>query len=1528
MTSNVNKYDFELELNTGNSLALILESVKPGSKVLEFGPAKGRMTRYLRQTLNCEVAIVEIDEDAYNSASQYAQWSCCGDIETFEWAHSFQGLKFDYVILADVLEHLHDPGALLRCVRDFLRPEGELLLSVPNIAHFSIIEGLLEDRFEYGPTGLLDEGHIKFFTRRSLARTLKDAGFAVLCEQSVYSNIPLDEAPANITQETMNILARNPLANNYQYVFHAIKEEYRKKLKGDFKPQNQIKRGVITEVCVLHIDSGFDFGERQKLYSEWNANAENYFCAEFDLSEWSHIIGIRFDLVGKSQSQVRIHGIWDTQEAVMIQPGNSIVTLSSGAHVFLDGTPEFYVTGDFRHSKLKIYGTVEKIDLKSLHHAIAVNYTAYEEQKHGLGMVIEKQNDENGRLAGQNLELAAGVNRLASVNEKLQFMLTDERDKYTEKIDGLNRTLEEQRCENNSYVEKIGGLKRMLEEQRRENNNLATDVNQLREIAEEQQRRIVDRQAVIDQQKAAIEASETLQTMIYRSHSWRITKPLRTVSILLKKTVTVPSRMKVLKRAALVFRALRNVKDKKHLVANVLWVYRRNGLVGVKAKILKLANPASPVQSAVSVGSSIDMAIFHEQQNELSESEMRKIIAGFAVRPLISVIMPVYNVRIDLLESALESVIGQTYDNWELCAVDDCSTDEAVRDTLSRYANRDGRIKADFSEKNGGISAASNRALEMASGEYIALVDNDDAITPDAFFWFVREINTHPTTDFLYSDECKMRDAPGMDLFEFFFKPDWSPETLMGFMYTGHLTMYRTALVRAVGGFRSRYDTAQDYDLALRLSERTQCVRHVERVLYLWKAVDGSVAKGGKQRSANIGVEAGADMMKRRGKRVIATLRPYGAHYKAVIPTQPLVSVIIAGNSENNLTHMLHSLTDRTSYINYELIVSCSIGFSKLQREFAHLSNIRWLQCGTDTVYAEQCNKGATLAEGEFLIFCQDFLLFKQPEWLEEIVGLMELSPLTAAISPKVVRADDTIQYAGMVTGTVDLVGIPFNGHSKESYDDYYTRHRWIRDVSVLSASCLAIRRSVFEKIDGFDAHNTPDKYSNADISFKVRELDLKCVYQCHAEVINAFGYGNDGWFGFDTPHNRGAYLLKTWGHYLCRDPYFTDSMKRTMLRELPYQFKIHYDGAQDKRTQKCVLLFIHELSLTGAPIVTHQAARLLKDEGYFPVIMAELDGPLREEIVRDGIMVVTHIWYFDERFFLGLAKSFDLVICSTICTNVTLNMLNGTDVPVLWWIHESEESYAPTMLAELPKRLSGNVRVYCGGNYSKSVLRRYRAYEPVEILLYGVEDSCSGSTPSLNRNGPVTFALVGTVQYRKGQDVFCRAIELMPEEVRGKCVFYIIGRNCDDALFQTVRECKNKFPDEVMLLDEMPRDQLMAIYDRSDAIVCASRDDPMPVVATEGMMWSKICICSEHSGTASLIRDGENGFVYRDDDPEQLMKKMVYVAENLESLNPVKRAARVVYEEHFTMSVFKKNLLSAMDDTMRNARKGEPCQK
>lgn len=425
-------------------------------------------------------------------------------------------------------------------------------------------------------------------------------------------------------------------------------------------------------------------------------------------------------------------------------------------------------------------------------------------------------------------------------------------------------------------------------------------------------------------------------------------------------------------------------------------------------------------------------------------------------------------------------------------------------------------------------------------------------------------------------------------------------------------------------------------------------------------------------------------------------------------------------------------------------------------------------------------------------------------------------------------------------------------------------------------------------------------------------------------EIINSGGFENN-MLDVSSLNNEGVMKLVRQ-----RRPYLHIN-KVLLLRNYSFEKKeieehFMYNDFLNKsisesksKKKRNVLLITHELTLTGAPIALHYAAKSLLENGDYPIIISPFDGSLRQTILDDGIPVIIDNNIFYDYVWLQYAKNFNVVIACTLASYKSIEYLQKTDIPTLWWAHEARESYENGNFKNtLPENIERNIHVYCGGEYARRMLQYYRPKYTSELLLYAVPDfSKEEGTVNYEISGidnKIVFSIIGTIMKRKGQDILAKAILAMPPKLVKKCKFIFVGKMFDAEVYIKVKELKKKYPDEVLLIDEVPRNVLMEIYKVCDCVICASRDDPMPIFMTEAMMLSKICICSENTGTASLIQDGVNGFTYSNDDYNQLMGKIIHVVNNINNLTDMKKKSRETYENNFTMESFTEKLISTID--------------
>ena len=350
------------------------------------------------------------------------------------------------------------------------------------------------------------------------------------------------------------------------------------------------------------------------------------------------------------------------------------------------------------------------------------------------------------------------------------------------------------------------------------------------------------------------------------------------------------------------------------------------------------------------------------------------------------------------------------------------------------------------------------------------------------------------------------------------------------------------------------------------------------------------------------------------------------------------------------------------------------------------------------------------------------------------------------------------------------------------------------------------------------------------------------------------------------------------------------------------------------------VLLLSHEMSRTGAPVALLNMAKQLKKEGIFLTVLSPQDGAMVQDVVAEDIAVVIDSTIGGNTEWLNWASDFDLIVVNTVVPYHNIEQLKKTQIPVLWWIHDGEMSFQLGANELLPKELTDNIHVYGGGQYACDIVNHYRPAYGARNLLYNVPDIMAEGQKKLsyeipNPAGRKIVSTIGSVDKRKGQDVFVDAIRLLDKEEREQCLFVFVGRGNDEAVYQKVQDLKNDFPDDVFLVTEVTHSEIVDVYKQSAVVICASRDDPMPVFMTECLMLSVPVICSTNTGTYALLQDGKNGLTFKSEDVEGLRDKIRFAIHNEEELKQIGKCGREVYENNFTDEAFSKALKQVIEN-------------
>lgn len=481
--------------------------------------------------------------------------------------------------------------------------------------------------------------------------------------------------------------------------------------------------------------------------------------------------------------------------------------------------------------------------------------------------------------------------------------------------------------------------------------------------------------------------------------------------------------------------------------------------------------------------------------------------------PLFSIVTPVYEPPLDVLADTIESVLAQDHSDWEWILVDDVSPSEAVRELIRTHARRDPRIRLVEREVNGHIVAASNDGIDAARGTFIVLLDHDDLLTPDALSVNAAHISRTPDVDYLYSDEDKV----GEDgvLFGEFRKPDWSPERLRGQMYTSHLSVMRTEVVRRVGGFREGYDGSQDHDLALRVGEVARRVVHIPEVLYHWRAVPGSAAAdaNAKPYATIAGAKAVQDHLDRLGLDAEVGQGPAPGHYRVTRRLDPRtrVSVVIPTIGQSDLiwgsrrvmvVEAVRSLLARTRHDDLEIVVVYDTPTPE-----PVLDSLREV-AGDKLVlehftrpfnYSEKMNVGCLRASGDHLVFLNDDVEVISDGWLEQLVAPLA-EPDVGLTGARLYFSDDTIQHAGHAYGRGHYLH-PFRDLPRTDFGPFGALII-NREASGVTAACAAMRRDTFLEIGGF-SEALPANFNDVDLCYKVRGQGLRIVYVAAVELYH-----------------------------------------------------------------------------------------------------------------------------------------------------------------------------------------------------------------------------------------------------------------------------------------------------------------------------------------------------------------------------------------------------------------------------------------
>lgn len=543
----------------------------------------------------------------------------------------------------------------------------------------------------------------------------------------------------------------------------------------------------------------------------------------------------------------------------------------------------------------------------------------------------------------------------------------------------------------------------------------------------------------------------------------------------------------------------------------------------------------------------------HDTLRAADRREIKADIEHFVTRPLISVVMPVYNPTPAHLRAAIESVRTQLYPNWELCVVNDASPSHQVARILERYARTDRRIKVAHRSENGGIAAASNDALGLTTGDFVALLDDDDVLAPAALYFVVCEVNAHPDAQLIYSDEDKL-DVTGRRGYPHF-KPDWNYSLFLAQNFFCHFAVFRSELIKRVG-FRPGFEGSQDYDLVLRCIEQidSKQIRHIPRLLYHWRMSEKSAALNltAKPHAGEAAVKAVREHLRR--EQISAEVSSSGAEdfhrIRYLLPNElPRVSIIIPTRDlVERLRPCVESILAKTEYPRFEVVVidndSKDPDTLEFLRQIAARPRIRLLRFPGEFNFAGSNNFGVDKVDTDFVALLNNDLSVITPDWLTEMIS-QGLRDGIGAVGARLLYPDGRIQHAGVILGAGGIAGEAHKGLLRNNHG-YFSRALLAQELSAVTGACIVVRRQIYLELGGLDAEHLKVAFNDIDFCLRLRERGYRIVYTPYAE----FHHHESASRGLDDTVSKNRrfeaetkYMRETWGAVLQNDPAYNPNL-------------------------------------------------------------------------------------------------------------------------------------------------------------------------------------------------------------------------------------------------------------------------------------------------------------------------------------------------------------------------------------------------
>lgn len=1084
------KYIETPAFNENTSHGLLTHRINKGEKILEFGCARGDFSAYVKENLGCSVVGVEISKEALDVARGHLDKAILADIEKYEWENELCGEKFDVVMFADVLEHLKDPVRVLKVASGYLKHGGRILFSLPNIAHTDIIAKLLNNRFDYTRVGLLDSTHIRFWAKENIKELCENAGL-FLHEMAATYAIPGSTEQSGYTDDSIQKFISNYNRHDiYQFVCVAYLADYAEQNSLCFI-DNVLPSPKKSTRVYYDRGEGFTDGDMTVIYESIPG------IVSFSVNDIKDAIRIRIDFRESKGFIVKNFFFgFDGKEASPISVVGAMRSDNSYAIVEDDSQFVFDVPSGTENFNV----SAEIIMLFNSEFLSSYIGRLISREQNFLDDLSNAEKEINEK----NLKLKKTNDILDDTRKKLEDTTTTMENMQSE-LKQVESELQQAKSELAKTEEKLNSVELQLKSAESELDHYKTHyfaaINQRTEL------------------RAEVAHLKAQYDCISNSQFWKITKPFRVFLDIIKKIIKkIPP---------------------LYLFAKSIKCLKQNGFKYTWEKIRNYNKYRHDYSAALA-------PLYTDK--ELSQQKKYRFERDIKI----SILVPLYNTPEKFLHEMIRSVLDQTYRNFELCLADGSDDKhDIVEKICKKYAKKDKRVVYKKLEKNLGISDNTNACIDMATGDYIALFDHDDLLHPAALYEVMTQI-CDKNADFVYTDEATFESPDVTKIITIHHKPDYAVDNLRANNYICHLSVFSRVTLEKAGNFRHEYDGSQDHDMILRLTENSETIVHIPKVLYFWRSHPMSVAMdiNSKTYAIDAGRRAVRDSIMRAGyKAIVESSRAFPTIYKIKyeLKSTPKVSIIIPNkNHKTDLERCIDSIFEST-YENYEIIIadngSTDEELFAYYEELKTKSNIKITYIDIPFNYSRINNEAVKIATGEYYILLNNDVQIITVGWIEEMLMYAQREDV-GAVGAMLYYDDDTVQHAGVIMklGAQRIAGHAFYKVPKQTVG-YMGRLCYAQDMSAVTAACMMVKASVYEEVGGLD-EKLCVAYNDIDFCMKIRQNGHLIVWTPHAEAYHfeskTRGYENDSPEKIARFNKEVEYFKEKWGSVLDKDdPYY-----------------------------------------------------------------------------------------------------------------------------------------------------------------------------------------------------------------------------------------------------------------------------------------------------------------------------------------------------------------------------------------------------